>query len=90
MKTDSERIAALEAKIADLVRVRSRVTHVEDQLLDAARQYARLTKLGYYMDRSEGREIQMKPYAQDGQRLADHFLREMQRLAEEILCAETS
>lgn len=89
--TTDDRLSSIEKRLADLERKREHIDRVERNLLEAARQWARLTKLGYMMERaSNGEPCRSQMSQRDADDLAEVFLATMLREAANLLRAETS
>ena len=85
-----DRIAAIETRLAAIEKQARGVDYVERELLDAARQYARLTKLGYYTEQRGDETVRVMLCSDDAKSMARHYEGKMQYLAVDLLRAETS
>lgn len=80
-KTIEGRVAALETTVAAVPRRGRWVSSYEQDILNDALQYARVTKLGFYVEGDTRRRV-------DGvaaEEVANYFLTKMKRSAEDLL-----
>lgn len=87
-----ERFAEFEARLTKVERVNSETDYVERKLLDAARQYARCVKLGFFLEtRGNGEPpLRVQFCKPDTKMYADSFESTMQSLAFELIRIEAS
>jgi hypothetical protein len=84
-EVDMATIEELEKRIEALEQKPARVLRVEEELIEAARQWARCTKLGYY----EENGFCMRPNVRDLEELAKIFESKMRDCAASLLRMET-
>jgi hypothetical protein len=90
--TTEERLAAIESRLATVERVNSETDYIERKLLDAARQYARCVKLGFFLEtRGNGEPpLRVQFCKPDTKMYADSFESTMQSLAIELIRIEAA
>lgn len=90
MNSPEERMAALEAKVESIDRRASERSDVEKKLLEAARQWARLTKLGHYVENQSDRPYRERPRGEALASLIRMFEIHIRYYSEELIILETT
>ena len=84
--TMEERVAALEERVARLEAPKRDVAYYEGVIVDAMKQWARVTALGFYVERNQvtGQDERLRPTPVEVPHFAAMFLGKAQRAAEDI------
>lgn len=85
---DAGKLEAIEQRITALEAKPARVAAAEAELIEAARQWARVTKLGYIVSRDGDVVARVHLSGRAAADHADHFAREMRAAAERLLYAD--
>lgn len=90
MSSIEARLAALEVKVEALDERAAERSAVEAKILEAARQWGRLTKLGYYLETMNGRRYRERPGGEELASLLRLFERHIRHFSEELVTLETT